>query len=252
MLLKNKVAIITGSNRGVGRQTAELLSKFGAKVVINCRHHDAEAEDVVSTIQQQGGEATYIKADTRHPESVDLLISQTLVLWNRIDILINNASEFLPPTTVQNAHWEYYEREINGCLKPAFYCSRAVLPTMKKNKYGRIINIGTTLINRPASGYGAHTAAKAALFGLTKTLARECAQDNITVNMISPGMVENNYIEQHKKDLTNLIKAKTPLQRLATTSDIANGILFFASDLSSSVTGSELSIDGGLSYLQGK
>lgn len=246
-LLQNKVAVITGSSQGIGAATAKLLAEHGASVVVNYRKNHKQAESVVNAIIKKKGKAFACQADVTQPSNIKKLVKETLKHYGRIDIWINNASEYTAPQKVTAVSWSEYLTEFEGTIKTTLLCCQAVIPVMQKQHYGRIINLGSTFITRPATGYSAHATAKSALLGLTRSLAKELGKHHITVNMVSPGMVLTSLsLRGSASDRSNLA-LKTPLTRLAAPDDIARAVLFFASDLSSFITGSYLPVDGGLS-----
>lgn len=249
MLLNNKTAIISGSSRGIGKAIAIQLAREGAGVVINCNQHPQEGLLLQNELIEKGYKAIFIKGDMTVTDDVKRLVTETYEQWGHIDILVNNASGYLPGSAIVESDWNTFQKEFDSNFKTALLCSQEVLPHMEKSGYGRIINLGATLISRPAQGHGAHITAKSALLGLTRELAIKEGPFGITVNMVSPGftLTEKNLSDQ--KELIKTLREKTPLKRLATTEDVAKAVLFFASDLAQFITGSYLAVDGGLSNI---
>ena len=239
--------MITGSAKGIGAATAKLLGEHGAAVVVNYRGRVKEAQEIADSIQQKKGKAVAIQADVTQLPDIQKLVNETMNHFGKIDIWINNVSDYTGPKMVTEVEWGDYIKEFEGAVKSTLLCCQTVIPIMQKQKYGRIINLVSTLVTRPVGGYSAHATAKSALMGFTKTLAKEVGKHGITVNMVSPGMTLTEEVLKTPEKARNTIAEKTPLKRLATPEDIAVAILFFASDLSSFITGAYLPIDGGLS-----
>lgn len=244
--LKDKVAIITGGSKGIGKATATKMVKEGASVALL----DILAQEVSRTadeLKAMGGKALGINADITHKEQVAQAVEQTLAQFGRVDILVNNASIVKPAMLedVQDGDWD---EVVNVNLKGTFFCTRAVLAAMKKNRYGKIINIGSraSLGKELRTVYGA---TKAALIGVTRTWALELAQYNINVNYIGPGPIATELFlaaNPMESPRTKAIIAGIPLKRVGQPEDVANLVSFLASDESSFITGQAVFICGGL------
>ncbi len=245
--LKDRVAIITGGARGIGKATAIKMMKEGASVAIL----DILSQDVSQTareLEAGGGKALGIKADVSRKEEVAKAAEQVLAQFGRVDILVNNAGIVKPALLedVQDGDWDAV---VNVNLKGAFFCTRAVLPVMKEQRYGKIINIGSraSLGKELRTVYGA---TKAALIGVTRTWALELGQHNINVNYIGPGPIATELFmaaNPASSPKTKAIIEGVPLKRMGQPEDVANLISFLASDEASFITGQAIFVCGGLS-----
>lgn len=241
--LQGKVAIITGSSRGIGKETAIALGKAGAKVVVNYANAREAAEEVVKTITENGSDAIAIQADVAKSEEVDQLIQTTLEHFGRIDILVNNAG-ITRDTLVLRMKLEDWQKVIDLNLTGVFLCTKAVLKTMLKQKSGRIINITSVagLMGNP--GQANYSAAKAGVIGFTKTVAKEVASRGITVNAVAPGFIETDMTHGLKNE--EILKM-IPLNRFGKPEEIAGMISFLAGDPASAyITGQVFNVDGGM------
>lgn len=245
MDLSGKVAIVTGSSRGIGAATARAFSREKASVVINYLIGVDRAEEMVREIEGHGGNAIAIQADVTERKDADRLVKMTLKEFARVDILVNNAFRPLPSKPFLELAWEECQDQVDRSLKAAFNCVQAVVPHMMERRSGKIINIVSVLVDHPVSGTLAYTAAKSALIGFTRTIALELGPYGICVNMVSPGMTLTEGTMQMEESLRNQAAKRTPMKRLATPDDIAGAVLFLASDLASFITGSYLPVTGG-------
>lgn len=245
MKLKNKIAIVTGAGQGIGKGIALALAKEGAKVVVS--DISEGVNDVVKEIEALGSQALAIKADVSNNQQTEEMAKETIKKFGRIDILVNNAGIF-PFKGFLDMKEEDWDRVLNINLKGVFNCTKAVTPTMAKQKYGKIINISSIAGTRVGYvGLTHYCASKAGIAGLTKALALELAPFKINVNAIAPGAIDTPGItsamdEQTRKDFTETV----PLKRFGLPEDIANLVVFLASDESSYVTGECIVVDGGL------
>jgi 3-oxoacyl-[acyl-carrier protein] reductase len=241
--LQGKVAIITGSSRGIGKETALALGKQGAKVVVNYTNSKEAAEDVVKIIGESGSEAIAIKGDISKSEEVDHLIKSTLEHFGRIDILVNNAG-ITRDTLLLRMKLEDWQKVIDLNLTGVFLCTKAVIKTMVKQRSGRIINITSVagLMGNP--GQANYSAAKAGVIGFTKTVAKEVASRGITVNAVAPGFIETDMTHGLNND--EILKM-IPLNRFGKPEEIAGMIGFLAGDPAAAyITGQVFNVDGGM------
>jgi len=245
--LKGHVALITGAARGIGAACAAALARAGAAVVINYRTSKAEAEAAAHNLTAQGRNAAALQADMADLMQAQSIVGRAAELFGPVDILVNNASEFLPAKPFLEAAWDDFETEISACLRCAFNATQASLPGMKDKGWGRIINIVGSLVERPAARYSAHIAAKAALPAMTRTLALEFAPLGITVNAVSPGVVATEATRALRQKVLDSLIRKTPLGRLASAEEVAAAVVFLASPEANYITGAHLPVDGGLS-----
>ncbi len=241
MLLPNQVALVTGAGRGIGAAVARRLAAEGAKVVVHYRDSQEPAEALASEI---GGLA--LGCDLTDPSATEAMAADALSHFGRIDILVNNAASFAADLTFEAATWDDFRAEFDGVVGATVNPIQAVLPVMKAQGGGRIINFLATLVQRPTPEYIVHITAKSALIGLTRTLARDLGPHGITVNLVSPGMTLTDYSQNLPDDQKARVAALTPLRRLATPDDVAGIVLFYASPLADFLTGATLAPDGGL------
>ncbi len=243
-LLENKVALVTGAGRGIGAATARRLAAEGAKVVVHYRLSRQPAEALAKEI---GGLA--LGCDLTDPPATEAMVADALSHFGRIDILVNSAASFAADLKFEDANWDDFRAEFDGVVGTTVNPIQAVLPVMKAQGSGRIINFLATLTQRPAPEYVVHTTAKSALIGLTRTLARDLGPHGITVNLVSPGMTLTEYSQSLPDDQKARVAALTPLRRLAMPDDVAGVVLFYASPLAGFVTGATVAPDGGLAIL---
>ena len=240
MRLRDRVAIITGGGQGIGRATCLLLAKEGANIVI-AEHNPTTAETVGKEIEALGGRNLVLQTDVSDSNSVRSMVNQTLDAFGQIDILVNNAGIF-SYTQIEECTEEEWDRIMAVNLKGPFLCSQAVIGTMKKQSYGRIISLGSLAGQVGGLVSSApYAASKAGVMCLTKSLARALGPHNITVNAIAPGVAATDMTTNHP-DLT----AQMVLGRVAEPVEVANAILFLASDEGSYVTGITLNVNGGM------
>jgi NAD(P)-dependent dehydrogenase (short-subunit alcohol dehydrogenase family) len=244
MELKGKVALVTGASKGIGAATARLLAAHGAAVGVNYNTSPAAAEQVVAQIRAAGGKAIAIQADVSDKAQVDRMVERLVAEFGRLDVLVNNAGG---PAhgTIEKVTEETWRRAIAIHLDGPFYCTRAALPHMKKQKEGAIVNISSVAGIRGCPGTVAYQTVKCAVLAFTRACARDLADSNIRVNCVSPGIVRTDFHaamteEQKKFNLANRI----PLHREGRPDQVAEAILFLVrNDL---MTGESIVIDAGL------
>ncbi len=250
--LDGKVAIVTGASRGIGAAIAKALGSEGASVVVNYFQSEEKAKAVAAEIEELGGKAIAVRADVRSRDEVDAMVQKTVEAFGGVDILVNSALynySFDPVKRkdFQTIDWQDYQDQIDGTLKGAFNCCKAVLPHMMAKKSGKIINILTNLINNPVVAYHDYTTAKAAMVGFSRNLAAELGPHGITVNMIAPGLiVPTDASAATTQEVKDLVAGMTPLRRIGRPEDVGNAVLMFACDWSNFITGQYITVDGGL------
>jgi 3-oxoacyl-[acyl-carrier protein] reductase len=245
MRLANKVALVTGGSRGIGRGIALKLASEGAAVVVNYRANPAAAEEVVGLIKEQGGEAISQQADVSQMMAAQDLIRRAVESYGRLDILVNNAGT-TRDMLIMLMKEEDWDLVLSTNLKSAFNCCKAAARIMMKQRCGRIINITSVSGLAGQAGQTNYSASKAGLIGFTKALAKELGSRNITVNAVAPGFVYTDLTADLSQEMRNLALQMTPLGRFGTPQDMANAVAFLASDEAGFITGQILSVDGGL------
>ena len=243
-MLSDKVAIVTGASRGIGRVIALALAGQGAKVVASARNAEA-LEALTSEIKAQGGEAVAVVGDVALDADANNLISQTVATYGKIDILVNNAG-ITRDGLLLRMKSEDWDAVLDTNLKGAFLCTRAVAKVMSKQRCGRIINMSSVVGEMGNAGQANYCASKAGLLGLTKSVARELARRNVTVNAVTPGFIVTDMTEDMTDKARETMTAQIPLGRLGESEDVANAVLFLASDQSSYITGQVLGVNGGM------
>ncbi len=243
--LTGKVAVVTGSSRGIGAGIAKALAAQGAKVVVNHRSSPDGAEEVAAAIRSAGGEATVIQADVSEFDEAERLIKETLAAYGQVDILVNNAgtTRDMLIMKMKPEDWEFI---LKTNLTSAFNCVKAVTRPMMKKRFGRIINITSVVGQAGQAGQANYAASKAGMIGFTKSLAKELGSRNITVNAVAPGFIPTALTNVLPEEMIQDTIKHTPVGRLGTVEDVAAAVVFLASDEASFITGQVLAVDGGL------
>jgi 3-oxoacyl-[acyl-carrier protein] reductase len=244
MRLENKVAIITGAGSGIGRETALLFAKEGAKVVA-VDINEERGKQIIKEIENAGGEAIFFKMDVsnwEHPKEVCNFVKNK---YGKIDVLINCAG-IIRDALVTKMTEDQWNSVIDVNLKGPFNCIRAVVDTMMEHGTGVIINVSSIIGLYGNIGQANYAAAKAGLIGITKALAKELGKKGIRVNAVAPGFIETPMTAQVPEKILQFMKEKTPIGRLGKPGDVAYALLYLASDEANFVNGAVLSVDGGL------
>jgi 2-hydroxycyclohexanecarboxyl-CoA dehydrogenase len=242
--LDDKVTIVTGAGRGIGRGIVEKLAAEGAKVVVS----DIDEESARETAEAIGGGAVGLRADVTSKESVEAMVEEVVDRFGRVDVLVNNAGwDKVEPFLKSNeSDWE---RVIAINLYGTLHCCKAVLPVMVEQEYGKVVNIGSDAGRVGSSGEAVYSAAKGGIISFTKTLAREMARYKINVNCICPGPADTPLFAEiggENPKLKEALQKAIPFRRLALPQDLANAVTFLASDEAEYITGQTLSVSGGL------
>jgi len=245
MTLNSRVAIVTGSSRGIGAATVKLLAQNGAKVAVNYSKNREAGARTLADIEKNGGHGILVKADVTVHSQVVAMIEWTEQDLGPIDILVNNANMSFPMMPFVEFPWEGFEQKLLHEMKAAFYCCQAVVKGMIERKHGCIVNVSSGLSRVPGPGFVAHTSAKSALDAFSKALALELGPYGIRVNVVAPGLTITDATAGRPEAVKNAIADRTPLKRLAEPEDIAGAILFYCMDWSRFVTGTYLPVCGG-------
>jgi len=244
--LTDKIALVTGSSRGVGRAVALGFAKEGAKVVVNYTSNETAAKEVVDEIQSLGSKAIAVKADVAQKTEVEGLVGAAIETFGKIDILVNNAG-FTRPALMIKMTEDQWDQVVDIHLKGAFLCSQAAGLRMKEQKSGKIINVMSVAGLVGTVGQINYSAAKGGILSMTKSIARELARYNVCCNVISLGIVATDMTEKIRTDekLKDIYMNRILLKRFAEPDDISPAFAFLASDESNYITGQLLCVDGG-------
>ena len=245
MLLENKIAVVTGAGRGIGRGIALALAREGAMVVVNYNGSKERAEEVVRTIEEAGGKAAAIQCNISDFEAAKEFFANVVKEYGKIDILVNNAG-ITKDNLIMRMSEEEFDKVIEVNLKGAFNCMKHVSRIMLKQKSGHIINMSSVSGVMGNAGQVNYCASKAGIIGMTKSLARELGSRGITVNAIAPGFIETEMTDVLPEDVKENLLASIPLKRMGQTKDIAETVAFLASDKAAYITGQTISVDGGM------
>ena len=241
---KGKVAVVTGASRGIGRSVSLALAAAGARIV--AMDMDQAATDaVVAELKAAGAEAVAVVGNVTQAADTEKMIDAAMEAFGRVDILVNNAGITRDGIFLRMKD-EDWDAVLSVNLKGAFLCSRAASKVMTKQRYGRIINIASIVGLMGNAGQANYCASKAGLIGLTKSNARELSKRNITVNAVAPGFIATAMTDALPEKVRADLMAQIPLERLGTADDIANAVLFLASEASGYITGHVLSVNGGM------
>ena len=240
-----KTALVTGGSKGIGSAISIRLAEMGINVAVNYNTSSSQAEDLVKTLQGIGVESFAIKADVSNLDEVEKMIHQVNETWDGIDILVNNAG-IIDDNLLIRMSVEAWDRVISTNLNGTFYCTRGVLINMIKQRWGRIINIGSVVGIRGNIGQANYSASKAAIIGFTKSLAKEVAKRGITVNTVTPGYINTDTVDTLPKKTKATIMTWIPQGHFGEADDIAHLVAFIASDKSDYMTGQIVSVDGGM------
>lgn len=244
--LAGRVALVTGSSTGLGKATAMCLGRAGATVAVNYANDATRAEAAVAEIRATGAVAELFRADVTSAAEIDGMFTAIETALGPVDIVVVNATPAQPHKPIEDYDWDFYQQMLDFFIKSPFLLTRACLPHMKSQKWGRIINIGSEVVARGVGNFTAYVAAKGGQNGFNRSLATELAPWGITVNMISPGWIpverHQNDPEEQKQGYFNLI----PLKRWGLPDDVAGATVFLASEAASFITGQNLHINGGM------
>ena len=246
MDLSERVAIVTGGGRGIGREIALKLAEVGATVVINDVGDSTPAEGVAEEIRKMGRESLVILADVNQSAEVTGLVDKAVEKYGKVDILVNNAG-ITRDQLIMRMSDDDWDKVLGINLKGVFLCSKAVLRPMMRQRWGRIISISSIvgLIGNP--GQANYASAKAGIIGLTRTIAKEVASRGITANAIAPGFIDTAMTQQLPEERRQELMAQIPLGSLGTPRDIAGVVAFLASEEARYITGQVITVDGGIS-----
>jgi 3-oxoacyl-[acyl-carrier protein] reductase len=245
MDLSGKVALVTGGSRGIGREIAIELARHGASVAISYVNNEEKAVEVVKEIQKFSVKGMCIKADVSKEEEVKKLVDAIKDELGTIDILVNNAG-INRDTLLIRMNTQEWDQVIDTNLKGTYLCTRLVAKDMIKKRYGKIINIASVAGVAGNYGQANYSASKAGVIGFTKAVAKELASRGINVNAVAPGLIETDMTQALKEEVKETLIKSVPMGRLGSPKDVANLVVFLASDKSDYITGQTINIDGGM------
>lgn len=244
-MLADKIAVVTGASRGIGREIAITLAAQGATVIVNYNGSAARAEEVVNEITAAGGKAEAIQCNVSEFEKAAELMDHVVKTYGRVDILVNNAG-ITRDNLLMKMSEEEFDAVIETNLKGAFNCMKHVSRQMLKQRSGRIVNISSVSGVMGNAGQVNYSASKAGLIGMTKAAAREMASRGITVNAVAPGFISTEMTDVLSDSVKTAVTEQIPMKNFGSTKDIANAVAFLASDLAGYITGQVLCVDGGM------
>ena len=244
-MLKDKVAIVTGGTRGIGRAIALKLADHGANIVINYRNSDKEAEELKAILEEKGVKVLTVKCDISNFEDSKNLMDKCKEVFGKIDILVNNAG-ITKDTLIMRMKEEDFDSVIDVNLKGTFNCAKHASAIMLKQRFGKIINMTSVVGIAGNAGQVNYAASKAGVIGLTKSLAKELGSRGITVNAVAPGFINTDMTASLSEKVKEEASKNIPLKRLGDPEDVANLVGFLASDAANYITGQVINVDGGM------
>ncbi|MBI3411753.1 MAG: 3-oxoacyl-ACP reductase FabG [Planctomycetes bacterium] len=244
--LQSHVAIVTGSSTGLGKAMAHTLGAQGAKVAVNYCNNQTRAERTLAELRKNHVEAILVRSDVTTQEGVDLLFKETEAKLGKPDILIVNATCAQPLKPIEEYDWDFYQRMVDFFIKSPFLLTKRGLAHMKKQKWGRIINIASEVFHRSVENFSAYVAAKGGQIGWSRSMARELAPWGITVNVVAPGWIP---VERHENDpqpAKDAYLGLIPMKRWGVPQDVADAVLYLVSEEASFITGQTICVNGGM------
>lgn len=243
--LSDKVAVVTGGSRGIGRAISVALAEAGATVVVNYAGNEEAAAETLKRVREAGSDGEIVRFDVSDPEAVDAALSDLAKRHGQIHILVNNAGISMDQLLIRIKP-EELERTLAVNVGGALRCSKAAIRSMMRKRYGRVINLTSVVGEAGNPGQAVYSASKAGVIGLTKTLAREYASRGITVNAVAPGYIETDMTNALPEQARQAIVDQTPVGRVGTPQEVAAAVVYLASDEASYVTGQVLRVNGGM------
>jgi 3-oxoacyl-[acyl-carrier protein] reductase len=244
MDLNGKIAVVTGASRGIGRAIALRLAATGADVVVTATSQ-AAADATAAEVEKLGRKALAVKTDVSVAADVEALFSTTMTIFGKVDILVNNAGITKDGLLVRMKE-DDWDSVLDVNLKGMFLCTREAAKLMTKARYGRIVNISSVVGETGNAGQANYAASKAGMIGFTKTVARELAKRNITVNAVTPGFIETDMTSALSEKVREGLLQQIPLERLGSAENIADAVCFLSSGMADYVTGHVLAVNGGM------
>ena len=243
--LSDKVAVVTGGSRGIGRAICQALAAAGAHVVVNYQGNEAAAAETLASLEQAGGRGELLRFDVSDAEASDAALHEVSKRHGRLDILVNNAGVSIDQLLLRVTQ-EQIDKTFGINVSGALFCAKSAIRPMMKKRSGRIINVSSVVGEMGNAGQAVYSASKAALIGLTKTLAREYASRGVTVNAVAPGFIATDMTSTMPEEAQKWVLSQTPLGRVGSPDEVAAAVLFLASDEAAYITGQVLRVNGGM------
>ena len=245
MSINGKTALITGGSRGIGRAIALRLAKEGVRIAVNYKTNEEAAQWVVNAVEEMGVEAIAVGGDVSQSAEVEYMVKQVLDSWGSVDILVNNAGIIHDSLLMRMAE-EVWDDVINTNLKGTYNCTKAVLRFMVRQRWGRIINVVSVVGLEGNPGQSNYAASKAGVIAFSRSIAKEVASRNITVNAVAPGYISTEIVADLSPEFKELILSRIPQNRFGTVDDVANMVGYLASGEAGYITGEVIRVDGGI------
>jgi NAD(P)-dependent dehydrogenase (short-subunit alcohol dehydrogenase family) len=245
MDLKNRTALVTGASRGLGAAIALKLGELGANVAVNYFGSPEKAQRVVREIEASGAKAIAVRGDVRDEADVERMAREVEEKLGPIDVLVLNATGPQPFVKLEDLTWRACLDQLEFFVKSPVLLAKAIVPGMKKRKSGRIIHIGSEVVERGVAEFSSYVAAKGAQLGLMRSWAMELAPWNITVNLVAPGWIPTERHESDPEETKRAYAAAVPMKRMGVPRDIAEAVAYLASDAANFITGQKISVNGG-------
>jgi len=243
--IHNKVALITGGSRGIGRAVAVRLARDGVKLAINYKSDRKSADSVVDLVNEMGVEALAVQADVADSSQVDSMVDQIVNAFGNVDILVNNAG-IIHDSLLMRMSEEVWDEVLNTNLKGSYNCTKAVLRHMVRQRWGRVINVVSVVGIEGNPGQSNYAASKAGVIAFSRSIAKEVASRNITVNSVAPGYISTEIVADLNPEFKELILSRIPQNKFGTVEDVSNMVGYLASEEANYITGEVIRVDGGI------
>ena len=244
--LEGHTALVTGSSTGLGKAIAMNLGAAGAKVALNYRNNTDRAERAFAEFQEAGYAGKLVRGSAVDESEIESMFREVESRLGPVDILVANATPAQPQRPIEEYDWDFYQQMLDFFVKSPYYLARAALPKMKSQRWGRIINIGSEVVQRGVGNFSAYVAAKGAQDGWTRSMATELAPHNITVNIVCPGWIPVERHEDDPQEVKDGYRSLIPMDRWGVPRDVGGAVTFLASDAASFITGQNIHVNGGM------
>ena len=245
MSIQNKVALITGGSRGIGRAVSLRLASDGVKLAINYKSDRKSADLVVGLVKEMGVEALSVQADVSDSSQVDVMVDQVVSEFGNVDILVNNAG-IIHDSLLMRMSEDVWDEVLNTNLKGSYNCTKAVLRYMVRQRWGRVINVVSVVGIEGNPGQSNYAASKAGVIAFSRSIAKEVASRNITVNSVAPGYISTEIVADLNPEFKELILSRIPQNKFGTVEDVSNMVGYLASEEANYITGEVIRVDGGI------